>query len=655
MRSHVPPLGVPVTRPPINAEQSRYQADQYDNPYYLHLADHAGLILVSDRLTNASDFHSWRRSIWMALNVRNKLGFINGTIVKPPEDHRDFGAWSRCNDIVSTWLMNSVDKKIGQSLLFIATAQGIWNNLLSRFKQDDAPRIFDIEQKLSKIEQGSMDVSTYYTALLTLWEEHKNFVELPVCTCGRCECEAATKWERLQQRSRVTKFLMGLNESFDQTRRQILMFKPIPTIEEAFNIVTQDERQKNIRPTTRVDNVAFQNTAPVMTDAENTYIAAYNTVRHSQKPVCTYCGKVGHTVQKCYKMHDYPPGYTPPGNKQPAPGYGYKNPQIQAKMPVMQYQPQPRMQTPQVQMMPYANSMQKANAVAHVYTETGMNPNTGYYEMPMANPYGSPVPQYMPPYAPYVTHGGNNMNLQDFTPQQIEQMVSQFQAQVQVQEPVTTSSDPSPVATISEHGLMAHTSTSGTNFLFPSTSLKYENSNLVFQNHILSSLQDFLPPDAWIIDSGASSHVCSDLALFRELRPVTGVTVTLPNGTRVSITHTGTDCINPRLTLHNVLHVPDFKFNFISVSCLVKKLSCSARFYVDCCLIQELSQGLMIGRGKLFHNLYILDKEISTLSTLTPAACSFTGSVLDDGSLWHQRLGHPSSIVLQKLVSLIHL
>lgn len=121
----------------------------------------------------------------MALNVRNKLGFIDGTIAKPLPTHRDFGSWSRCNDMVATWLMNSVSKKIGQSLLFISTAEGIWKNLLARFKKDDAPRVYDIEQRLSKIEQGSMDVSAYYTDLVTLWEEHRNYVELHVCTCGK--------------------------------------------------------------------------------------------------------------------------------------------------------------------------------------------------------------------------------------------------------------------------------------------------------------------------------------------------------------------------------------------------------------------------------------------------------------------------------------
>ena len=47
-----------------------------------------------------------------------------------------------------------------------------------------------------------MDVSAYYTELVTLWEEHRNYVELLVCTCGKCD--AAGLWEKLQHRSRVT-------------------------------------------------------------------------------------------------------------------------------------------------------------------------------------------------------------------------------------------------------------------------------------------------------------------------------------------------------------------------------------------------------------------------------------------------------------------
>ena len=105
---------------------------------------------------------------------------------------------------------------------------------------------------------------------------------------------------------------MGLNESYEHTRRHILMLKPIPTIEETFNIVTQDERQRSIRPVTAVDNVAFQAVVPLPTVLqasgvdEIAYAAAYNAGRTAQRPMCTHCGKAGHTIQKCFKLHGYP-------------------------------------------------------------------------------------------------------------------------------------------------------------------------------------------------------------------------------------------------------------------------------------------------------------------------------------------------------------
>lgn len=41
------------------------------------------------------------------------------------------------------------------------------------------------------------------------------------------------------------------------------------------------------------------------------FIAAYNTYR-SKRPLCTHCGLLGHTVNKCYQIYSYPPGYRAP-------------------------------------------------------------------------------------------------------------------------------------------------------------------------------------------------------------------------------------------------------------------------------------------------------------------------------------------------------
>ncbi|KAL0854651.1 hypothetical protein Bca101_059803 [Brassica carinata] len=57
--------------------------DQYENPYFLHSSEHVGLVLATDQLNSGAEFHSWHHSVRLALNVHNKLDFIDGTVPKP--------------------------------------------------------------------------------------------------------------------------------------------------------------------------------------------------------------------------------------------------------------------------------------------------------------------------------------------------------------------------------------------------------------------------------------------------------------------------------------------------------------------------------------------------------------------------------------------
>lgn len=184
-----------------------------------------------------------------------------------------------------------------------------------------------------------------------------------------------------------------------------------------------------------------------------------------------------------------------------------------------------------------------------------------------------------------------------------------------------------PSSSITSHGVMASLSTAGT-IPFPSSSFRLENNRLTFQHQCYSVLANSLPSGAWIIDSGATSHVCSNLALFADTRPVSHTTVTLPNGTRETISHIGTIHLSSSLILSNVLFVPSFRFNLISFSTLLAHSIASAHFYPDFCIIQDLSQAWTIGRGRLLHRLYILD-----VDDLEPTA--FSASLFTEGDLWH--------------------
>lgn len=62
-----------------------FHPDDYTHPchpYYVHPSDLLGASLVSE-LFDGTCYSSWRRSILVALFVRNKLDFIHGTSDMP--------------------------------------------------------------------------------------------------------------------------------------------------------------------------------------------------------------------------------------------------------------------------------------------------------------------------------------------------------------------------------------------------------------------------------------------------------------------------------------------------------------------------------------------------------------------------------------------
>ncbi|KAL5582411.1 hypothetical protein UlMin_014853 [Ulmus minor] len=174
----------------------------------------------------------------MALNAKNKLTFVDGSLSWPTATDLLAGPWSRCNSMVISWILNSVSKEIADSLLYHDSAVEVWRDLYERFHQNNGPRIFQLKQKLLGLTQGSIDINTYYTRMKILWDELREFKPIPVCNCGGMRV-----WMEDQQNECVMQFLMGLNDSYAQLHAQILMVEPLPPLNKVFSLVVQEERQ----------------------------------------------------------------------------------------------------------------------------------------------------------------------------------------------------------------------------------------------------------------------------------------------------------------------------------------------------------------------------------------------------------------------------
>jgi hypothetical protein len=139
----------------------------------------------------------------------------------------------------------------------------------------------------------------------------------------------------------------------------------------------------------------------------------------------------------------------------------------------------------------------------------------------------------------------------------------------------------------------------------------------------------------WIIDSGASDHMTSSFSPLDNTQLLNQpCPISLPNGDIVSITHTGTLRISPAISLPNVLYVPSFKFNLLSISKITSTLNCVAIFFSDFCVFQDLSTRKLIGTGEVRDGLYHYKPFYASV---------FHSQCISDSTLWHQRLGHPST------------
>ena len=139
------------------------------------------------------------------------------------------------------------------------------------------------------------------------------------------------------------------------------------------------------------------------------------------------------------------------------------------------------------------------------------------------------------------------------------------------------------------------------------------------------------------------------ISVFSSITCVSNSFVHLPNGEKALVTHIGTVHLTETLILTDVLCVPSFTFNLISVSQLNKTQSYCIVFLGSFCFIQDLALWSTIGLGREQNGLYLLENIFTNKDLSHIPALPFCHSVCSQLDLWHFKLGHPSSGKLEFL------
>ncbi|GJW27905.1 cysteine-rich receptor-like protein kinase 8 [Tanacetum coccineum] len=513
------------------------------HPLYFHQNDHPGLVLISKKLTGSENYSTWRRSMMIALNARNKLKLINGEFEEPSSSSAIRSLWERANDMIISWILNTVYDQIGNNLRFVNSATSLWNELYEHYSQLDGHRIY----------QDELDA-----------------LEAPyACTC-KYDCEnGKTNGER-EQRKRLIQFLMGLDDSYTNIRGQILLMQPLPLVSMAYGMLRQEEKQRDIPKLSLISIPTALNTFSTSrnntrTNTPNTTSGQTSVTRKApfrKGVICTNCQKEGHYGNECYKIVGFPPGHPLHGKFIP-----------------------PSQRTQQALKRPVNVVVGTENA------EQEIQPNLITSTSSVNNTTD-----------PYV------YTKMDQLQNQLNQMLLMMQNQNQKE--------------------------------FTAANLPHMAGKYIFITSFSSGIKEI-----WIIDSGATDHICICLTLMFDLQQCPhSITVNLPNGDTTTVTMTGSVHITPNLILKGVFYIPTFTYNLISISKITNSTHSAVIFTHNQCTFQGHNGSQTI--GNLHGGLYTLTPSPPpATSPSSPSTILHTSS----SSLWHARLEHPLIQVMKKI------
>ncbi|GJR05694.1 ribonuclease H-like domain-containing protein [Tanacetum coccineum] len=199
-----------------------------------------------------------------------------------PNDTSGTPIWDMCNSVVVTWILNSLSYELFTSAIYAKTASEMWNDLKETYDKVDGSAQFDA------------------------------MVSLSICTC-----DAAKHFDKHNQLIKLMQFLMCLDESYLATKSNFLIKEPLPNVKTAFSVISGEESHRNVTSvgTTKPAATAFvAKTFDNKKRFNNSFKGSgsnsnSNNIGPNPNLKCTNCNKIGHTVDRCFKLVGYPASY----------------------------------------------------------------------------------------------------------------------------------------------------------------------------------------------------------------------------------------------------------------------------------------------------------------------------------------------------------
>ncbi|XP_056697496.1 uncharacterized protein [Spinacia oleracea] len=221
------------------------------SPFYLHPTNNTASQLVSVKF-GGDGYGHLKRSMMISMSSKNKLDFVNGTLPKPNATHATYQAWLRCNDMMISWILFNLSPNVAKSVLYFGTAKEIWEDLEDMFGFVPRPQLYSLEQQATNITQ---------------------------------EC-----WLKKRDKEKTVNLW--------HTMRAMLLQQ---TGEDSMIIRTDELTTLTYHSIVRTTTHSLVASMPGGTRTGHKKPSSY---------FCDHCKVNGHSTERCFGLHGFPPGFT---------------------------------------------------------------------------------------------------------------------------------------------------------------------------------------------------------------------------------------------------------------------------------------------------------------------------------------------------------
>ena len=236
----------------------------------------------------------WKFQTTIILKGKGLYQVVNGNKIKPTTAGNELNQWLKEDAKAQELIVTRMEQAPLTHILTCESSKDMWTKLKSVYEKESVVSIHLLQQRFFMLEFGNSTVSTFISQL----EEIRNKLK--------------SAGEEVSSRMVMTKILMSLPEQYKHFRSA---WESVPsdsqTLEELTSrLLIEEERSRSVENTTALAIKFSRGNSKLKCHicakpghfARNCFLKDKqgNEDKLKQQKQCTYCKKLGHTIQMCW-------------------------------------------------------------------------------------------------------------------------------------------------------------------------------------------------------------------------------------------------------------------------------------------------------------------------------------------------------------------